>query len=72
MLMSLEELIKTRTKEHWPYRVDVYRDRVDDQMEAWCKKNCKQDYHILLLSPNLHIARFKSNRDMVLFSLTWS
>ena len=72
MTMSLKDALDTRTKTHWPHRVDIWRDNKADEMREWCEKNCKQDFTILLLGPDLHIARFKSNRDMVLFSLTWS
>ena len=72
MTMSLEDALETRMQTHWPHRVDIRSDNKADEMREWCEKNCKQDFTILFLGRGLHIARFKSNRDMVLFSLTWS
>ena len=72
MIMTVEELIKTRTQTEWPYRVDINSGKNDEKMREWCKKNCKEHYHVLNLGPDLHIARFKSERDMMLFTLTWS
>ena len=71
MIMTINQLIKTRTQTEWPYRVDV-ENKHDGKMRAWCEKNCKENYHILHLGTNLHIARFKNERDMLLFTLTWS
>jgi len=72
MTMSLEDALETRMQTHWPHRVDIRSNNKADEMREWCEKNCKQDFTILLLGRDLHIARFVSNRDMVLFSLTWS
>ena len=72
MQMSLDELMQTRIKKDWPYRVDIHRRKVDNEMKNWCEQNCRDDFDILLMGNTEHIARFKSNRDMVLFSLTWS
>jgi 3-keto-L-gulonate-6-phosphate decarboxylase len=72
MPMTVEELIKTRTQTEWPYRVDIDSGKNDEKMRKWCKKNCKENYHVLHLGTDLHIARFKSERDMILFTLTWS
>jgi len=69
--MTVEELIKTRTQKEWPYRVDIDSGKNDEIMRKWCKKNCKEDYHVLHLGTDLLIARFKSERDMILFTLTW-
>jgi len=72
MTMSLEELLDTRMKKDWPYRVDIHRHKANKEMEIWCEKNCRDNFDILLIGNYTHIARFKINRDMVLFSLTWS
>lgn len=72
MQMSLEELLETRMKAQWPYRVDIHRRKADKEMREWCEQNCREDFDILLIGNYSHIARFKSNRDMILFTLTWS
>ena len=72
MTMSLKDALDTRMQTHWPHRVDIKRDNKSEEMRQWCEKNCKQDFTILLLGPDLHIARFKSSKDMLLFTITWS
>ena len=72
MIMTVEELIKTRTQTKWPYRVDIHTGKNDEKMRAWCDSRCKSDWDLIQLGGSLHVARFKSERDMMLFTLTWS
>lgn len=70
MPMTLEEALKSRTKATWPYRVDV-KNGDNKKINEWCEKNCKKDYLVRPLGYG-HVVRFKSEKDMMLFTLTWS
>jgi len=72
MTMSLKDALDTRMQTHWPHRVDIKRYKKSEEMRQWCEKNCKHDFTILLLDSDLHIERFKSSKDMLLFTITWS
>ena len=70
MPMTLEEALKTREKATWPYRIDI-KNGDNKRINEWCENNCKEDYVVMPLDTG-HVARFKSERDMMLFTLTWS
>jgi len=64
-------LLKTREKATWPFRVDV-NNGDNKRVNEWCKNNCKEDYVVMPIGGYGHVARFKSEKDMMLFTLTWS
>jgi hypothetical protein len=69
---KLLELLNTRVRQHWNYRINFEQigHPTLDLMKKWCEDNCQGRYNF----NHVHALyfQFELERDAMLFKLRWS
>ena len=72
-ISTLDDILATRVKMAWPYRIDFHPDSgVHTQwepMKQWCEINCKGRWNVE--GTHALYFQFDNDRDATMFMLKW-
>lgn len=67
-IATIEELMATRVKQAWMYRVDVNATKEDiDRMSTWCENNVKGTWRVN--TQYIDYFQFEKDSDAMMFML---